>query len=138
MSKKKKFAGKKTKLAKHALTQALAAQNPALPQPEPETTSPAASLKQALQTLRHEGLSFSPLEISQPLLPSQEQLQTAQTYLQLLEELAEIRDYLRAPGQPARPRRRPEKPWLTITPEILRYAIQLIANTLREIRPRLA
>lgn len=136
MSKKKKFAGKKTKLAKHALTQALTTKNPASPQPE-AVPAPAATLAQALQTLRHEELTINQLDLSGPLLPTQEQLQTAQAYLQLLEELSDIRDRLRAAGQPPRPRRRPERLWQTITPEILRYAVQLTAATLRQLRPLL-
>lgn len=134
MSKKKKFAGKKTKLAKHALTQALTARNPASPPPE-SAPAPAATLVQALQALRHEELTTSHLDLDEPRLPTQEQLQMAQAYLQLLEELSDIRDCLRAPGQPPRPRRRLEGLWQTITPEILRYAVQLVADTLRALRP---
>lgn len=137
MSKKKKFAGKKTKLAKHALTQVLAAQVPA--EPESSAAPPAAvSLAQAVQNLRQENLTLLVPDADPRVLPTQQQLQTAQTYLQLVQELTALRELLRAPGQAPRPAWRPEKPWLTIGPEILHYACQLVQKTLRDLRALLA
>ena len=136
MSKKKKFAGKKTKLAKHALTQVLAAKAPAGPEPSPAADA-ALTLAQTVQNLRQGNSPLPLVEADYRTFPTPQQLQTAQTYLQLVQELAAIRDLLRAPGQASRPVWQPERPWLTISPEVLHYALQLVQKTLRELRPLL-
>lgn len=137
MSKKKKFAGKKTKLAKHALTQALEqvqSQDTTLP-PSPLATK---TLAQALQNLRHDQLPLHlpPAEASASSDPLQADAHNH--YLAVLKELEDIREFLRAGEVPHRHRRHGPVPATLPAPDIIFYSLQIISHTLREIRGLLA
>jgi len=130
MSKKKRFAGKKTKLAKHALTQVLEqvqAEAPPLP-------AAADTLAQAVQTLRQDQL---PLQFSLPSDISLDQrlpLSPQHCYLAVLSELHELRDFLRRPEVPPRPRQVGVKPAALPEAGVIAYALDVIVHTLRGIR----
>ncbi len=134
MSKKKRFAGKKTKLAKHALTQVLEqvqAEEPYSPRP-PE---PPGTLARAVQTLRQDQL---PLVLPAPdlatadleLLPAPE----LDPFLAILEELYELRDSLRGPAVPPRHKRLETLEKSKPTAEIRAYALSLINHAVRELQ----
>jgi hypothetical protein len=136
MSKKKKFTGKKTKLAEHALTQVLE-QERSGPVEFPEPPSPNLTLAQAVQTLRNEQLH---LELPSPeghSLPTQGQLELANGYLALLQDLEDMREMLRAPRLPSRPRTYDGQRWSLPNTEIMHYSLRVIGHTLREIRSSL-
>lgn len=130
MSKTKKFAGKKTKLAEHALTQVLEKELSENPQPLEGTGS---TLAQAVQALRQDQLN---LEIpgNGRTIPTQEQLKIADTYLNFLNELSDMRELLRAPDLPPRARTGGQKPWSLPNPEVMEYSLQVIGNTLRDLK----
>ena len=67
-------------------------------------------------------------------VPRQEQLEIADAYLAFLQELADMRELLRAPNLPARPRSAGQKPWTLPNPEIIEYSLQVIGNTLRDLK----
>jgi hypothetical protein len=100
MPKKKKFAGKKTKLAELALSQALV-KHPSPFAPSPDSPPLNSSLTQVIQGLRDRqmelDLSFTTgpedMALSQPLCPPD------YSYEQLLQDLINIRDLLYAPGK---------------------------------------
>ncbi len=135
MPKKKKFAGKQTKLAKHALTQVLEQVHGdgAL-----ETPTPAGTLAQALHNLRQEQPPLHP-----PLFAdlSQEDFFPATPgsyFLAIIRELEDLREILRNPGVPPQPRRFPTDAGSLPAPDIVAYSFRLISLTLREIRSILA
>jgi hypothetical protein len=132
MPKKKKFAGKKTKLAEHALTQVLA-QEKSEALELPETPSSSLTLARAVQSLRNDQLNLD-LPSNGHTLPTQIQLETANAYLTLLQELEGIREMLRAPNLPARSPVISQKPWTWPNPEVIKYSLQVIGHTLRDIR----
>jgi hypothetical protein len=132
MSKKKKFAGKKTKLAEHALTQVLTQESEAA-QPIVAPSS-SLTLAQAVQALRHDQLHLELPLSDGPPIPTQGQLASAKAYLATVQELEDIRELLRAPNLPARPRPVRQKPWSLPTPEIISYSLQVVNHTLRDIR----
>ncbi len=132
MSKKKKFAGKKTKLAEHALTQVLTQERSEAPEP-PGAPSSSLTLAQAVQSLRNDQLNLD-LPPNGHTIPTQIQLETAYAYITLLQELESIREMLRAPNLPARPPVVGQKPWTWPNPEIIKYSMQVIGHTLRDIR----
>jgi len=132
MPKKKKFAGKKTKLAEHALTQVLTQEKSEAPEPFDPTAS--LTLAQAVQAMRNDQLNLElPLSQGHPI-PTPIRLETAHAYLTIVQELENIREMLRAPNLPTRPPLVGQKPWTWPTPEILNYSLQLIGHTLREIK----
>jgi hypothetical protein len=133
MSKKKKFAGKTTKLAEHALTQVLA-------QEKSEDSAPlqvpplSLTLAQVVQALRNDQLPLDlPPADSHPI-PSPRQLETVDAYLGVLKELEEMRELLRAPDLPVRPRVAGQKPWTLPNAEIVEYSLQVIDKTLRDLK----
>ena len=132
MSKKKKFAGKKTKLAKHALTQALEQEQ----SESPTAVSPATAvgtLAQALQSLRHDHLPLHPPLFADHTQANASEAVATRQYLAVIKELEDIREILRAPG--VSPRRRLEpSAWTLLAPDILSYSLQIIGHILREIR----
>ena len=131
MSKKKKFAGKKTKLAEHALTQVLEKEMSENPEP---LEGPASTLAQAVQALRQDQLHLEmPLADHRPI-PTREELKLADVYLAFLQDLADMRELLRAPDRPARPGPGLQKPWTLPTTEVLEYSLQVIAKTLRDLK----
>jgi hypothetical protein len=67
-------------------------------------------------------------------IPTQEQLEIADAYLAFLQELADMRELLRAPNLPARPRSTGQKPWILPNSEIIEYSLQVIGNTLRDLK----
>lgn len=136
MSKKKKFTGKKTKLAEHALTQVLE-QERSGPVEFPEPPSANLTLSQAVQTLRNDQLHLELPSSDSRTLPSQRQLELANGYLAVLQELADMRELLRAPTVPSRPSLYGQQPWSLPNPEIMHYSLQVIGHTLREIRSTL-
>lgn len=137
MSKKKKFAGKKTKLATHALTQALKQVQSEGP-PSSSTPAPVGTLAQALQSLRHDQLPLH-LPLPEDRLPADPPpLAVTHQFLAVLKELEDIREVLRAPGVPPRPRRLGPSPGSQIAPDIITYSFRLIGHTLREIRALMA
>jgi len=131
MSKKKRFAGKKTKLAKHALTQVLE-------QVHSEASPPAEArlntLAQAVQTLRQDQL---PLQFSLPPDISLDQrlpMTSQNWYATLLNDLHNLRELLRSPGVPPRRQRLGTEPVAMPESGIVNYAMGVIAHTLKEIR----
>ena len=136
MSKKKKFAGKKTKLAEHALTQVLEQERSEISDaPGPmEVPSSSLTLAQAVQALRNDQLNLDLPQTDGHIIPTQERLETTNTYLSLLQELEYMRELLRAPNLPARPRAAGHKNGTLPNPEIMTYSLQVIGHTLREIR----
>jgi hypothetical protein len=133
MSKKKKFAGKKTKLAEHALTQVLEQERSEAAETPPSPSS-ASTLAQAVQALRNDQLHLDLPPADSHTIPSQDQLELADSYLTLLQELEDMRELLRAPDLPARQRPGGTKPWTLPSPEIMKYSLQVINHRLREIR----
>ncbi len=133
MPKKKKFAGKKTKLAEHALTQVLEKERSYIPETM-EGPSPSSTLAQAVQALRQDQLHLEMALADDRPIPSQEQLQIADAYLALLQELADMRELLRAPDLPLRTRSARQKPWDLPNPEVIEYSLQIIGKTLRELQ----
>jgi hypothetical protein len=136
MSKKKKFAGKKTKLAEHALTHVLEQEKSEAAEALGPLEAPSSSLTlaQAVQALRNDQLNLElPLSDDHPI-PTQHQLEAANAYLALLQELEGVRELLRAPNLPARPRAVDQKPRTLPNPEIIKYSLQVIGHTLREIK----
>lgn len=136
MSKKKKFAGKKTKLAEHALTQVLEQEKSETSEALESVEAPAASLTlaRAVQALRNDQLNLElPLADGHPI-PTPHELETANAYLALLQELEGIRELLRAPNLPARSR--PAGPGSRTLPDpaIINYSLQVVSHTLREIK----
>ncbi len=131
MPKKKKFAGKKTKLAEHALTHVLEKEMA----DNPETLEgPASTLAQAVQALRQDQLHLEiPMANDHPI-PTQEQLKIADAYLVFLQELSDMRELLRAPNLPARPKTGGQKPWTMPNTEIIKYSLQVIGNTLQDLK----
>jgi len=132
MSKKSKFAGKKTKLAKHALTQALEqeqSENPAA------VSAPTAlrTLAQALESLRQDQLPIYPPLFTDHPPTGDPEVAASQQYLAVIKELEDIRESLRAPGVPRRRQLEPRAGTL-LAPDIISYALQIIGHTLREIR----
>ncbi len=136
MPKKKKFAGKKTKLAEHALTQVLEQErSEASEAAKSEEALPSSlTLAQAVQALRNDQLNLDLPQADGHSIPTHHQLETANTYLTLLQELEDMRDLLRAPNLPARPRAVGQKPWSLPNSEIIKYSLQVIGHTLREIK----
>jgi len=133
MSKKKKFAGKKTKLAEHALTQVLEKERSENPETM-EGHSPSSTLAQAVQALRQDQMHLEMPMVKNHAIPTQEQLEIADAYLAFLQELADMRELLRAPNLPARPRSAGQKPWILPNSEIIKYSLQVIGNTLRDLK----
>lgn len=136
MSKKKKFTGKKTKLAEHALTQVLE-------QEQSEASSPLeplpsnSTLAQAVQALRNDQLNLDlPVPEGRPI-PTQDQLETANAYLLLIQELEGMREQLRAPNLPIRSRAVGPKPGTLPNSEIINYSLQVIGHTLKDIKAML-
>jgi hypothetical protein len=133
MSKKKKFAGKKTKLAEHALTQVLEKERPYSSE-SMEGPSPTSTLAQAVQALRQDQLHLEMALADVHSIPTQEQLEIADIYLAFLQELADMREFLRAPDLPVRPRSARQKPGDLPNPEVIEYSLQVIGNTLRDLK----
>jgi hypothetical protein len=133
MSKKKKFPGKKTKLAEHALTQVLEQEKSEDSTPL-EVPSSSLTLAQAVQALRNDQLNLELPALDGPFIPTQNQLETANAYLLLIQELEGMREQLRAPDLPIRPRAVGQKPWTLPNPEIIKYSLQVIGHTLQEIK----
>jgi hypothetical protein len=133
MPKKKKFAGKKTKLAEHALTQVLEQEMSEASEPL-EVPSASWTLAQAVQSLRNDQLNLELPTFEVPPIPSQHQLESADTYLAMLQELEGMRDLLRAPNLPARPRGTGPKPGALPNSQVIQYSLQVIDHTLREIK----
>ena len=68
------------------------------------------TLAQVVQALRNDQLPLDlPLPDSHPI-PSPRQLETADAYLGVLQELEDMRELLRAPDLPARPRAAGQNP----------------------------
>jgi hypothetical protein len=133
MSKKKKFPGKKTKLAEHALTQALEKEKSEAADPL-EVPDASSTLAQVVQALRNDQLHLDlPAGEAHPIL-TRHQVETANTYLAMVQELKGMRELLRAPSLPARTRTIEQKSGKFPTPEIVNYSLQVIGKTLREIR----
>ncbi len=133
MPKKKKFAGKKTKLAKHALTQALEQER----SEGATATSPltaVGTLAQALQSLRHDQLPHHPPLFADRPPATPPEAAATHHYLAVIKELEDIREVLRAPEVPPRPRRLEPSAKILPAPDIISYALQIIGHTLREIR----
>jgi hypothetical protein len=99
MSKKKKFTGKKTKLAELALTQALA-KHPSPFAPSPDSPSINSSLTQVIQALRDRQMELDLSFTTGPgdLAPSQTLGNPDYSYEQLLQDLINIRDLFYPPG----------------------------------------
>ena len=133
MSKKKKFAGKKTKLAEHALTQVL--EQEMSEDSEPLQVPPLSlTLAQVVQALRNDQLPLDlPLPDAHPI-PSPRQLEPNDAYLRVLQELEDMRELLRAPDLPARPRLAGQKPWNLPNSEIIEYSLQVIGKTLQDLK----
>jgi hypothetical protein len=133
MSKKKKFAGKKTKLAEHALTQVL--EQEMSEDSEPLQIPPLSlTLAQVVQALRNDQL---PLDLPPPEtypIPSPRQLEPNDAYLRILQELEDMRELLRAPDLPVRPRLAGQKPWILPNPEIIEYSLRVIGKTLQDLK----
>lgn len=134
MSKKKRFAGKKTKLAKHALTQVLE-QVQAEEAYSPSPPQPPGTLARAVQTLRQDQL---------PLVPPTPDLATANLalvpapdldpFLAILAELYELRDCLRGPAVPPRRQHLDSIEKSKPTAAIRAYALSLINHAVRELQ----
>jgi hypothetical protein len=133
MSKKKKFAGKKTKLAEHALTQVLEKER-SYTSETMEGPSPTSTLAQAVQALRQDQLHLEMVLVEAPSIPTQEELELGDAYLAFLKELTDMRELLRAPDLPARTRSAKHKPWDLPNPEVIEYSLQIIGKTLREVQ----
>jgi hypothetical protein len=133
MPKKKKFAGKKTKLAEHALTQVLEKERSEVPETM-EDPSLSSTLAQAVQALRQDQMHLDMPVVNGHPIPTQEQLKIADAYLAFLQELSDMRELLRAPNLPVRPRAGGQKPWSLPSTEIIEYSLQLIGNTLRDLK----
>ncbi len=136
MPKKKKFAGKKTKLAEHALTQVLEQERSETSEVPKPFEAPASSLTlaQAVQALRNDQLPLDLPQADSHPIPTQRQLETAEAYPGLVQEIEDMRELLRAPNLPARPRAVGQKLWTSPNPEIVSYSLQVILHTLREIK----
>jgi hypothetical protein len=136
MPKKKKFAGKKTKLAEHALTHVLEQERAEASEASEsgEASSSSLTLFRAVQALRNDQLNLDLPQADAHPIPTQRQLETANTYLTLLQELESMRELLRAPNLPARTRAVGQQPWSLPTPEIIAYSLQVIGHTLQEIK----
>jgi hypothetical protein len=133
MSKKKKFAGKKTKLAEHALTQVLEQERSETAGP-PEVPDSSLTLARAVQALRHDQMHLDLPPANGRSIPTQRQLETANAYRGVLQELEDMRELLRAPDLPTRPRLAAHKPWDLPNSEIIEYSLQIIGNTLRDLK----
>jgi hypothetical protein len=136
MPKKKKFAGKKTKLAEHALTQVLEQERAEASGASESGEAPSSSLTlfRAVQALRNDQLNLDLPQADGHPIPTQRQLETANTYLTLLQELESMRELLRAPNLPARTRAVGQQPWSLPNQEIIAYSLQVIGHTLQEIK----
>ena len=133
MSKKKKFAGKKTKLAEHALTQVLEKERSEISETL-EDPSPSSTLAQAVRALRQDQMHLEmPVANGHPR-PTPEQLKIANAYLAFLQDLSDMRELLRAPNLPVRPRAGGQKPWSLPNHEVIEYSLQIITNTLRDLK----
>ncbi len=133
MPKKKKFAGKKTKLAEHALTQVLEKERSEITNTM-EGPSSSSTLAQAVQALRQDQLQLEMPTANGHPIPTPEQLKIADAYLVLLHELADMRELLRAPNLPVRPRTAGQKPWALPNTEIIEYSLHVIGKTLRDLK----
>lgn len=142
MSKKKKFAGKKTKLAKHALTQVLT-QEAADPRPTSaaeEAERSEWSLTQAIEALRDRQLELDLTIIHPPAHPpSRDGAAVHQdSYLTLLQDLYGLRELMgRGAGGSGAVTVIPTSPCL---PSEARFQllVQEARQTLREIRVLMA
>jgi hypothetical protein len=133
MSKKKKFAGKKTKLAEHALTQVLEQERSETAEPL-DVPASSLTLAQAVQALRNDQLHLDLAPANNRPLPTQRQLETANAYLGVLQELQDMRELLRAPDLPSRPRVAAQKPWDLPNSEVVEYSLQVIGKILRDLK----
>jgi hypothetical protein len=66
--------------------------------------------------------------------PTPEQLKIANAYLAFLQDLSDMREQLRAPNLPVRPRAGGQKPWSLPNHEVIEYSLQIITNTLRDLK----
>jgi hypothetical protein len=135
MPKKKKFAGKKTKLAELALTQALA-KHPSPFAPSSDSPPLNSSLTQVIQALRDRQMELDLSYNTGPgeMAPSQPFCTLDYSYEQLLQDLKNIRDLLYPPGMSTPPP--PMVPQGVIAPDrkILRELGWITLKTLREIK----
>jgi hypothetical protein len=92
------------------------------------------TLAQAVQALRNDQLNLDLPALDGPSIPTQDQLETANAYLLLIQDLESMREQLRAPNLPTRPRAIGQKPLTLPNPEIIKYSLQVIGHTLREIK----
>jgi hypothetical protein len=136
MQKKNKFAGKKTKLAEHALTQVLEQERAEASEASESWEAPSSSLTllQAVQAFRNDQLNLDLPQADGHPIPTQRQMETANTYLILLQELENMRELLRAPNLPERTRAVGQRSWSLPNSEIIAYSLQVIGHTLQEIK----
>ncbi|MFP3867274.1 MAG: hypothetical protein ACLFUU_03815 [Desulfobacteraceae bacterium] len=136
MSKKKLLAGKKTKLAKHALTRALADKTPPVPESSPAPGSTSPTLTQLVEALR----ALHP-ELEQPVTPS-EGMPTSQaflpgveySYFHLLQDLRELQELLHPSQLPATLAKESEGRVFLPSPEVLQEIIRQTVATLEELK----
>lgn len=135
MSKKKLLAGKKTKLAKLALTQALAGKSPGAPEPAaaPETASP--SLTQVVQAMREwQSVLDQPLTAIPGKAVARKFPRAEYSYFHLLQDLRHLQELLPCPGLPATPKKARSGRLVLPSPEIFKELIRLTIITLRELK----
>ncbi len=139
MSKKKKLAGKKTKLAKHSLTKVLTTETSPEPAPPPSRSageSPDWSLTQAIEALRNRQLELDLTIIQAPGRPRIAPASRADTasYLDLLNDLYGLRNLMMT-GQAAVTSLQPApSPARVPSRSRFRAVMQETRKTLQEIR----
>lgn len=137
MSKKKKFAGKKTKLAQHALTQALVQEQSEAGNGAPYPPG-GGTLAQAVQSLRQDQLPLQLPMGEDHTFFSTSQAAATKLYVSVLQELEDVREILRAAELPPRPRRFGQVHQSIPDQGIIAYSLQIVSHTLREIRTMMA
>jgi len=136
MSKKKLLAGKKTKLAKHALTRALTDKSPSIPESSPASAPASPTLSQVVEALRalHE-------ELDQPVASSQSPTDAPRpwpgveySFFHLVQDLRELQELL-YPGHLPPTLSKEWKDHLVLPrPEVFQKIIRLTVATLQELK----
>ena len=136
MSKKKLLAGKKTKLAKHALTRALTDKSPSVPESSPALASTRPTLTQVVEALR----ALHP-ELQSPVRPSQKTPATRRflwgaeySYFHLLHDLQELQELLHPSRLPAASVEGRKGRLFLPSPEVFQEIVRQTVATLQELR----
>jgi hypothetical protein len=136
MSKKKLLTGKKTKLAKLALTRALENKASEIPETSAASDKVSPSLTEVVQALRQ-----WQLPLDQTLTPDQRESALARSsssqeysYFHLLQDLRHLQELLHPAGLPTTPREAPKGRLTLPSPEIFQELIRLTVKTLRELK----